>query len=311
MPTKEHLYQQLEALRKSKPPQPDLEAERNLAIEIAQLQKQEYLKNQERQAKLLLQVRPESPIGPLCYPATSPSSPSSKTPTPMKTLFFLLLMITVRPMPHPQNYLPTSDYPKCTSSMISTSQSPRPPLQAPSHTYIDTLPDLPSLHASIDAYYSTQAQTQLLEFQDAKKGEWLKFLPNLGITYTVDGQPRPSISISSAILYQAKKAKQTRAAKRQSILQTNRLAAQQAKNQLADLILQYEQLQRDYQTQQQLFNIETDLFRIQQQEYERQERAPSDFLRSKKMYLLQQQTLEQLKHQLERLVSGIKMHCHY
>ncbi|MCB0633485.1 MAG: metal-dependent hydrolase [Lewinella sp.] len=59
MPTQERLYRQLETIRKSKPPTPELETERNLIIEIAQLKKQEQLKNLERQTKHTLQYQPE------------------------------------------------------------------------------------------------------------------------------------------------------------------------------------------------------------------------------------------------------------
>ncbi|PHN00780.1 metal-dependent hydrolase [Flavilitoribacter nigricans] len=65
MPTQERYYQQLETLRKTKPSQPDFEAERNLAIEIAQLQKQEKLKNLERRAKLQSPAPPVPPAPPL------------------------------------------------------------------------------------------------------------------------------------------------------------------------------------------------------------------------------------------------------
>jgi hypothetical protein len=177
--------------------------------------------------------------------------------------------------------------------------------------HFDTLPSVHMLHQSIDSFYAQQTHLELLAFKDSKKGEWLKFLPNLGITYALDGQPRPSLSLSSGILYQSKKNKQQNAAKRQQIIEQQLQAAEQAKNQLADLILQYQQLQNEYRTQQELFAIETDLFRIKQDEYERQELAPSDFLHAKRTYLLQQQAVEQKKHLLERLISRIKIHSHF
>ncbi|PHN00781.1 hypothetical protein CRP01_40465 [Flavilitoribacter nigricans DSM 23189 = NBRC 102662] len=167
------------------------------------------------------------------------------------------------------------------------------------------------MHQSIDSFHAQQTHSQLLEFKDSKKGEWLKFLPNLGITYALDGQPRPSISLSSGILYQTQKAKQQRASKREQIIQMQQQSAEIAKNQLADLLLQYQQLHNEYRTQQELFAIETDLFRIKEDEYQRQELAPSDFLQAKRTYLLQQQAVEQKEHQLGRLISKIKLHCHY
>ncbi|PHN07795.1 metal-dependent hydrolase [Flavilitoribacter nigricans] len=64
MPTQERLYQQLENLRKTKPTHPDLETERHLAIEIAELQKQEQRKNQQRLTKLQLTQSPNPPLSP-------------------------------------------------------------------------------------------------------------------------------------------------------------------------------------------------------------------------------------------------------
>ena len=70
---------------------------------------------------------------------------------------------------------------------------------------LDTLPPKEALFASIDSFYAIQTQAELLEYQESRKGEWLKFLPSVGITYTLDGQPRPSIGYSTNIIYSAKK----------------------------------------------------------------------------------------------------------
>ncbi len=65
----------------------------------------------------------------------------------------------------------------------------------------DTLPEKSVLLNAIDSFYQVQTTAQLLEYQSSKKGEWLKYLPTVGMTYTLDGKPRPTISLSSTLLY--------------------------------------------------------------------------------------------------------------
>ncbi|MCB0632272.1 MAG: hypothetical protein R2824_34755 [Saprospiraceae bacterium] len=235
----------------------------------------------------------------------------------MKSVIIFISFISFIPSDHPaiepsnhETIEPSSHNHSIKSSQHQNIPSNHHRIRSLNH-HLDTLPPPPVLNQSIDTFYARQTHLQLLEFRESKKGEWLKFLPNLGITYTVTGQPRPSISLSSGILYQVKKAKQQRATKRQQIIKTQLLAAEKAKSQLTDLILQYEQLEMEYLTQQKLFAIEKNLFLIKKDEYERQEIAPSDFLRAKKTFLLQQQAIELKKHQMDRLISTIKLHCHF
>lgn len=175
----------------------------------------------------------------------------------------------------------------------------------------DTLPSLPLLHQSIDSFYAAQTNAQLLEYRESKKGEWLKYLPNLGITYTITGQPRPSLSISSGILYQAQKTKQARADKRRQIIETNRVEAEQVKAKLKELLLRYELLTEALAHQRSLHQIDVQLFAIREDEYLRQERAPSDFLQAKRTFLLQQEALHQKEGQLQLLKLEILTTAHY
>ncbi|MEZ5044151.1 MAG: hypothetical protein R2828_29935 [Saprospiraceae bacterium] len=165
----------------------------------------------------------------------------------------------------------------------------------------DTLPTKTTLLNTIDSFYQTQTTTQLLEFQTTKKGEWLKYLPTLGMTYTLDGKPRPTISFSSTILYHAKKDQQTLAAKRQAIVESNHLEAKKAKAKLEELLLEYETLQQEITARKEILDIDTQLFEIDTQQYENLEMAPSDFLKAKKAYLERQQSFNVLIQDLEKL----------
>jgi hypothetical protein len=46
---------------------------------------------------------------------------------------------------------------------------------------------------------SRSLDADMTELEYSKKGEWIKYLPNIGVTYTVAGQPRPAVSCISKI----------------------------------------------------------------------------------------------------------------
>jgi hypothetical protein len=189
-------------------------------------------------------------------------------------------------------------------------RSGRQPSNHPAIQQSDSLPPTAILHHHIDSFYAEKTQWQLLEFKNSKKGEWLKFLPNLGITYTVNGRPRPGISLSSGILYQAQKAKQTRAAKRRQIIETNRLEAEREKSKLKELLLRHQLLAEELTRHRSLHQVDAQLFTIREAEYQRQERAPSDYLQAKRTFLLQQQALREKEGQLQLLKLEILSTAH-
>jgi len=162
---------------------------------------------------------------------------------------------------------------------------------------IDTLPPKATLLHAIDSFYQIQTASQLLEYQTCKKGEWLKYLPTVGLAYTLDGKPQPTISFSSSLLYRAKKDRLTIMAKRQAIVEANRLAAQGVKAKLDEMIFEYECLQQEIGYKREIFEIDAQLFEMDQQRYERLEMAPSDFLKAKKVFLEKQQAFRKLSTQ--------------
>ena len=222
--------------------------------------------------------------------------------------------------PQPNNYSaikqsnhetiePSSHHPSITESQYQNIPSDHRIIRS-SNNQPDTLPPPPVLNQSIDSFYAQQTHLQLLEFRESKKGEWLKFLPNLGITYTVTGQPRPSISLSSGLLYQAQREKHTRDAKRRQIIENNRLEAEREKSKLRELLLRYQLLQEELEHLRTLHRVEAQLFAIREDEYQRQERAPSDFLQAKRTFLLQEQVLRDKEGQLQIIEMEIWVLAH-
>ena len=162
---------------------------------------------------------------------------------------------------------------------------------------LDTLPSQEVLFQSIDSFYYVQAQAELLEFQTSKKGEWLKYLPTVGVTYTLDGKPRPAISFSSTILYRAKKDRQQQLVKQQSIREKFSLKAEKAKAEVRKLFLEYQLLQEEIAIKKEALEIDQQLFEIQQARYKRLEIGPEAFLKAKKAWLIQQQTIRELEQE--------------
>lgn len=170
---------------------------------------------------------------------------------------------------------------------------------------LDTLPDHQALFANIDSFYQSQMTVELLAFQENKKGEWLKYLPTVGLSYTPEGQPRPTISWSSTLLYRSQKEKWQRKAKRKAIHRNQTLLAQAAKGKLKDLLLTYEQLQMELVIEQDLMLIEDQLLSIYQMKKDSLAMAPSEFLMKQKSFLEKKRRFRQLQSEKKKLELAI------
>ena len=159
----------------------------------------------------------------------------------------------------------------------------------------------PSYCTTFDSFYAAEVHANLLEYQENRKGEWLKYVPNVSLTYTIAGDPRPSVSFNTGILYQAKRDKQRNAARRRSIEEKGALQAARARRRVArlyaDFLLRREQLA----ARRELLAIDEQLFRMEEGRYEREEISPRDFLKAKRGWLLKQQEARGLELELEVL----------
>lgn len=71
----------------------------------------------------------------------------------------------------------------------------------------DSLPNETQLISALESFYQLQIESELAELEGFQKKKWLKYLPTVGLTYTLDGKPRPAISWSSTLLYSSQKGK--------------------------------------------------------------------------------------------------------
>ena len=170
----------------------------------------------------------------------------------------------------------------------------------------DSLPPTPLLFGSIDTFHARQARIRLLELAESRRGNWLRYLPAIGIAYTPTGAPRPAVSYSSTLLYTAQKDRQQRDAKRLAILQQAALDAEADKRTLLQLLQRHAALQRELDAQRAVHAIDTELFRFYEKQAATQELLPAEFLLRNREYLLKCLELEQQEARLRGVEAEIR-----
>jgi hypothetical protein len=103
----------------------------------------------------------------------------------------------------------------------------------------DSLPTELQLMSAMESFYQLQLESELAEFQTTQKMKWLKYLPTVGVTYTLEGKPRPVVSWSSNLLYANQKDKAQVLAKKQSIYKKHQLTLEKEKLRLKNLLRQH------------------------------------------------------------------------
>ena len=144
----------------------------------------------------------------------------------------------------------------------------------------DSLPPLSQLLASLDSFYLAQNRAELAEFQSSDKKNWLKFLPTLGIAYTLEGKPRPAISWSSNLLFSSFKNKEAKEAKKASILRKNELKRQRDRLKLRALLQKHSALQQDISFLKSLHKYDAQLYEVKKDQADHLEISPSELLKA-------------------------------
>ena len=144
--------------------------------------------------------------------------------------------------------------------------------------------------AALDSFYQLQIESDLAELNIKQKKKWLKYLPTVGVTYTLEGKPRPAISWSSTLLYSSQKEKAQIIAKKQSIYKKNQLALEKDKLRLKGLLRKHQFLEQDIVFLQDLLEYDLQLYEIKKDQANKIEIPPSELLKvtqalKKKEYL--------------------------
>ena len=158
----------------------------------------------------------------------------------------------------------------------------------------DTLPERALLFAALDTFHRKQLAAELAEFDLSDRGAWMNYVPSVGVGYTpvasvasgaFQSQPRPVISYSLGQVFNARKQKEVRAAKRRSLTASAELRLQSARRKLQRLLTDYDLLRSDYQQKTQLFALDEELFAYYEKSYRNLELLPTQFLLKKREFI--------------------------
>jgi len=147
----------------------------------------------------------------------------------------------------------------------------------------DSLPTESQLMTTLDSFYELKIQSELTEIDTKQKMKWLKYLPTVGVTYTLEGKPRPAISWSSTLLYASQKDKAQIVAKKQSIHKKNQLVLEKEKLRLKNLLRKYHFLEQDLSFLENLFEYDQQLFQIKKDQAKKIQIPPSELLKAQQV----------------------------
>lgn len=176
---------------------------------------------------------------------------------------------------------------------------------------LDTLPPESQLMAALDSFYQLQIESELAELDIKQKKKWLKYLPTVGVIYTLEGKPRPAISWSSRLLYSSQKEKAQILAKKQSIYKKNQLALEKEKLRLKNLLRQNHFLVQDISFLQDLFKYDQQLYDIKKDQANKIEIPPSELLKATQALKKKQYDIFQKQRELLELESQILITAKY
>ena len=165
------------------------------------------------------------------------------------------------------------------------------------------------LFESLETYHQSLLTAQLSEFEITSKGNWMNYVPNVGIGYTPQGKPRPTTSFSLTQIFTAQRNREAIEAKRRAIQQTASLFLESEKQELYALLRQIKILQSDVQFAESVFQIDEQLFRFYEIQHQNNELTASQFLLKKRDFLIKKQEINKLINTVEEKKIEILTKC--
>lgn len=187
----------------------------------------------------------------------------------------------------------------------------------------DTLPPADQLHNALDTFLNRQLAAQLAEFDESKKGNWLYYLPSVGIGYTpiansgsdgdirFDNAPRPTLSFSLGQVLNARRRDRDVHAKRESLAASAALDREKAHRELDRLLHRHALLLLELETMRRVQEIDRQLFVLIQADYDAAVISPQQFLPKQKAFLEGELAVMRKELEVENLVGEILMTAHW
>ena len=168
--------------------------------------------------------------------------------------------------------------------------------------------DLPAdslLYNSLANHYQSLLSADLKEIDLKKKKSWTKYLPSIGLTYTVSGSPRPSLGYNPLSILAVNEGKELLELKRSSIVMKyeNQLYSEFVK--LENLILDYKADLKSVDQRKKLKEIDDKLMEMAEEKYNLEMIKPSQYLAEKKKHLEMEIAVSELEEELQKRVNQI------
>lgn len=176
------------------------------------------------------------------------------------------------------------------------------------YTHCLVCQDLPAdsiFYNSLSEHYQSLLEADLKELDLKKKKSWTKYLPSIGLTYTVSGSPRPSIGYNPLSILAINEGKELLDLKRSAVVMKyeNQLYEEFVK--LENLIIDYRTDQRKIKNRKKLKEIDDKLMEMSEEKYNLNMIKPSQYLAEKKKYLELEMALTELEEDLQKQVGKI------
>lgn len=167
------------------------------------------------------------------------------------------------------------------------------------------LPSDSTLIKSLVEFYQKDKNAKLVKYDIQESKSWLKYLPNLGITYNLQGQPRPSLSYSPISIINSRKQDKLRNAEKLSVEMSFEVLLSDRVGELLTKIREYELKKEIYKEFAAMIEIEEQLYLLEKKKYEANLIKPSQYLNAKKRaHQVKVSSLNKL-HEITELYSEI------
>jgi hypothetical protein len=142
---------------------------------------------------------------------------------------------------------------------------------------LDSLPPDSILYKNLATYHQSLVTAQLSEFEISAKGNWMNYVPSVGVGYAPSGEPRPtmSFSLSQIFTYQSEIRK------------------------LQALLHQFQIIQSDIRFANSIHQIDIQLFQFYETQHRNSEITASQFLLKKRDMLTKEQNIKKIETSLE------------
>ena len=185
--------------------------------------------------------------------------------------------------------------------------------------HLDSLPPNDRLFLALQAHHDRLLEAQLAEFDLSRRGQWMNYVPSIGIGYALSSdangnlssKPRPSISFSLAQVFSARRQRLDRLAKRRSIQAAADIALDNDHRALLALLARLQILHLELDALQKSLDIELQLFHLAEIDYETANLSPKDFLPKQKNLIDAQLALAKKSSEILALEASILALCHF